>query len=476
MPMPSWTGSPDSRRLPLLGAQLVDAEQLEGPRRGRLVVAGVVGEAGDRRVRELVMLDPVARAQLHRVHAELGGQLVDHALDRERGLRSSRTADGVGRGGVGEHAGAAELVRVHLVDPGEHEHPQQRGAGGDDLQVGAHVREQGHLHAQQRAVLRGCQLQVLDLVAAMVGRHHVLAAGLVPLDGPAEHAGQLQGEDLLAVHLQLAAEAAADVRRDDAQVLLGDPRAEGEHDAEDVGDLRRRPDRHLVAHAHGCGDDRTRLHERRHDPLVHETALDDDVRLGGHLVVSAAEVVDVAGVVGRGVMDERAARGHRIDHVDDGGQRLVLDVDRGDRVLRERGTGREDDGDHVADMPHLVARQRGERWHDRVVRHGPHAQDVGVHVAQARCVIGSHDSRHGERAGQVDLDDAGVRHRAAHQAHVHGARQLDVVGPVRAAVEELRVLLATDRAADRVPGLEDLGHFVPPISSAACCTDLTMLW
>ncbi len=100
----------------LLGAQLVDAEQLERPCRGRLVVAGVVGESGDRRVRELVVLDPVAGPQLHRVHAELGGQLVDHALDRERRLGPSRTADGVGRGGVGEHAGAAELVRVHLVD------------------------------------------------------------------------------------------------------------------------------------------------------------------------------------------------------------------------------------------------------------------------------------------------------------------------------------------------------------------------
>ena len=100
----------------------------------------------------------------------------------------------------------------------------------------------------------------------------------------------------------------------------------------------------------------------------------------------------------------------------------------------------------------------------RVVGDRPHARDAGVQVAQARRVVGRDDVRHGEGGGQVDLGDAGVGHRAAHDAHVQGARELDVVGPVRAAVEELRVLLATDRAADRVSGIEDLGHFVPPIS------------
>ena len=55
----------------LLGAQLVVVEQLLGPGRGRLVVARVVGQAGDGGERELLVLDPVLLPQLQRVHAQL---------------------------------------------------------------------------------------------------------------------------------------------------------------------------------------------------------------------------------------------------------------------------------------------------------------------------------------------------------------------------------------------------------------------
>jgi hypothetical protein len=52
----------------------------------------------------------------------------------------------------------------------------------------------------------------------------VLAARLGPLDRPAELAGDDQREDLLGVDVELGAEAAADVRGDDAQLVLGDAR------------------------------------------------------------------------------------------------------------------------------------------------------------------------------------------------------------------------------------------------------------
>ena len=53
-----------------------------------------------------------------------------------------------------------------------------------------------------------------DLVAAVVADHHVLRARLDPLDGPAQPARGPHREDLLAVDLQLGAEAAADLGRD----------------------------------------------------------------------------------------------------------------------------------------------------------------------------------------------------------------------------------------------------------------------
>ena len=91
----------------LLGAQRVVAEQLLGLGGRGLVVAGVVLQPGDGGERELLVLDPVLLADLQRVHAELGGQLVHQPLDGERRLRPAGAAVGVGPGLVGEDVGTS---------------------------------------------------------------------------------------------------------------------------------------------------------------------------------------------------------------------------------------------------------------------------------------------------------------------------------------------------------------------------------
>ena len=184
------------------------------------------------------MLDPVHLAELHGIHVQLCGELVDDALDGERRLRASGTTDGVGRRGVGEDTDAVELVDGHLVDRRVHEHAQQRDARGDDLQVGTHVGDEIDLEADDLAVLGGGDLDVLDLVATMMGGDHVLTAGLGPLDRTAQVAGDLHRENLLAVALQLATKAATDVGGDDAQGVLRQARDEREEHAQDVRDLR----------------------------------------------------------------------------------------------------------------------------------------------------------------------------------------------------------------------------------------------
>jgi hypothetical protein len=133
-------------------------------------------------------------------------------------------AVGVGRRLGREDAGAGEVVARHLVDGREHERPEHRDARRDELQVGAHVGVQLDLEAEQRAVLAAGDLDVLDLVAAVRRGLVVLAARLGPLDRPAELAGDDQREDLLGVDVELGAEAAADVRGDDAQLVLRDAR------------------------------------------------------------------------------------------------------------------------------------------------------------------------------------------------------------------------------------------------------------
>ena len=102
-PMPSWTGSPASRR------RFCSARSSSYPnislalRGGGLVVAGVVLQPGHRGERELLVLDPVLLADLERVDADLGGELVHHPLDGVRRLGPAGAAVGVGPGLVGEH-------------------------------------------------------------------------------------------------------------------------------------------------------------------------------------------------------------------------------------------------------------------------------------------------------------------------------------------------------------------------------------
>ncbi len=176
----------------LLGPQFVVADQLQRLLGGHLVVAAVVLEAGDRRERELLRLDPVLAAQLQRVHAQFERELVHDPLDGERGLGPAGAAVGVGGHLVGEDPVALEAVGRELVDRREHERAQRRHARGDQPQVGAHVGQQPHLEALDVALAVGGDVDVLDLVAPVVRGHQRLAAGLGPLDRLAEPAGDQQ--------------------------------------------------------------------------------------------------------------------------------------------------------------------------------------------------------------------------------------------------------------------------------------------
>ena len=87
------------------------------------------------------------------------------------------------------------------------------------------------------------------------------------------------------------------------------------------------------------------------------------------------------------------------------------------------------------------------------------------------------DAGHRGRGGRVDRDDASVRDRAADDAHVQRAGQVEVVDEAGLAGEERRVLLAQCRDPEHAgAGAGDRGHRPPPALSAAASTALTMLW
>ena len=177
---------------------------------------------GDRGERELLVLDPVLLADLERVHADLGGELVHQPLDGVRRLGPAGAAVGVGPGLVGQHRLAVELVGGELVDRVEHERAEHRHAATDDRDVGAEVGEQVDLEAGDRAVLgrrpgvsfchwsRPWWAAISDSERVSVYLHRL-----------ADPAGHRPGDPLLGRGLQLAAEAAADVGRDHPDLRLG---------------------------------------------------------------------------------------------------------------------------------------------------------------------------------------------------------------------------------------------------------------
>ena len=405
------------------------------------------------------MLDPVLLAQLQRLATQLGRQLVHDPLDGERGLRPAGATVGVGGGLGGEHVRAGEPVRRELVDRVEHERAEDRDARRHQAQVGTHVGEQVHVQREDGAVPLGRDRDVLDLVAAVVGREQRLRAGLGPLDRLAQLHRRGEDEDLLGGDLQLPAEPAADVRRDDAQLVLGHAGGGGRQGLEDVRDLGRRPHGQLLAG--GIDDHGARLHERRDEPLLAEPAADHD-RVGVVLgrcdrLLRAATGAGVAGVehpvragVGAEVrVQQCGALGERLLHVQDRRQVVVVDDDELGRVAGGRGVAGDHHGDAVTGEVHGVDGQRRRLRGLLVRRDRPGVRQARLGEPEVGGGVDRDDA--GKRAGLVGVDpgDAGMRRGRAHHGQVQHPGQGDVVGPAGAPGDEAGVLLAG-------PGLPEL--------------------
>jgi hypothetical protein len=288
--------------------------------------------------------------------------------------------------------------------------------------------------------------------------------------------------------------------------VLGDAGDERQHDPQDVRDLGGRVDRELVGGGDRRDDDPARLHRVGDQPLLDVAAVEDDLRgrLGGG-VVAAGERPEEALVRPGGRVDQRGAVGEGGLHVENGRQRLVVDVDVLQRVGRDVAVPGHDDGDGVAGVADLVDGDRRVVGVDHVGGDRPGAGQAAELLGEVGAAERGDDTGPLERGRDVDPADPGVRHRAAQDRQVHHAGQGDVVGPVGLAGEQLGVLLAAPAAAQlgravrgaQLAGLGDLlgdhagveflGHAMPPaslnapgfagsprISAAAASTDRTM--
>ena len=152
------------------------------------------------------------------------------------------------------------------------------------------------------------------------------------------------------------------------------------------------------------------------------------------------------------------------------GQRLVLDVDQLERVVRRVLVGRDHERDLLALEPDLVSGEHGLRVvGDR--RHPREPERLEVLGGDDRGDVGVR-----ERPRGVDRDDPRVRVRAAEHGAVDHPRQADVVEVGALAADEARVLLPLQPAeADRALGrgareVLDGRHAQTPCFAVASCS------
>ena len=388
--------------LDLLPPQAGVVDHVHGLLQRAPIVPAVVLPAQRRLVGELLGLDEVLHPELGRVDLQLMRHEVDHALDRVHGLGHAE------RAAVGD--AARRLVRVGAVhlDVGGLE---VVGAGADVEEPGRELRRVGggvgvavvgqRLDSErgERAVLARRQLGGDVVVAGEGIRLEVLHAVLDPLHRLAgEHRGGHR-DDVARIDRHLAAEAAADVRRDDPDLVLGQADVAGhqrEHRADGVRRLRGHPHRELLVDLVEARDAAARLDRSDVDARQVDVFLDRDRGLGegavGGGLVAPLPVPDVVVLLVLLVGPQhRCARHERLARIDDHRQRVVLDLHRGDAV----GGGVAAGGQHGGDFLRLV-HDFLDRQHHLGVRH-ERRHPVQVVLGQVLARDDRQHAGHGQR-------------------------------------------------------------------------------
>jgi hypothetical protein len=247
-------------------------------------------------------------------------------------------------------------------DPRQHDAPRHIGAGlVDELTA----------HAEDPGVCIDCDFHVPVLIALLVRGQKILAPVLDPFHGPSEpHRG---GSDVhvLGIERTFGPEAAADVRRLHAHLVVADLE-HFEHAALDaVRALRRHMHRQRIGERFVGGDCAAALDEKRAAAMLIDLLAEDVLRSGENAIGVADFHWKARGDVGvASCMCQRRIGfdgGATIIH---GGQRLVFDFHELRCVLGNIAALRDDARDRLACIARLIfdERIRHVRLLDRGVR------------------------------------------------------------------------------------------------------------
>ena len=311
-------------------------------------------------------------AETNRVHAQLLRHLVHRDLERHHARRFAGRAHRIGFGqvehremGLGQPV-VAGVEQLRLVGR------SFRAAAGQVARPRL-VRDRGDLAGLIRA-----DADALDRRRSVGGVVHQLRPGERNLDRPPRRLRRERRHDRVGAHPQFSAEPAADIRRDDADLLLGDQQR--------LAHVAHRPSDHLVA-----GPQRQ---------FVAVPRRDGGVRLHHHVAL-----------VGRGIggveLHRRAGEGAR--EVTARGLHLVALGDR--RAVLDRlqlvlalGAGIID-ADALGGVARLLERL-GDDDRDRLIvmfdlRPGEHRRGMRLGLAELAGVLVGHDRQHAGRALRI---------------------------------------------------------------------------
>ncbi len=434
--------------LRLARAHRVVAHGLDGHAEGLGVVATVEMALGNVVERHLVRLHQALEAEFVRIAADLARERVQGHFQREADACAGDTTVRQDRRLVGRHridlaAVVREIVEARQdgTDLAGLETGRKRIGG-----VGTGIDRRLAIEGQQASVRVGIGGQDVVVLAAVRVGGEVFAPILQPTQRPAQLARRKTERHFLGQQNALVAEPAADIGRNDAHLLFREPQAFGQPRAHDVGLLAGRGEHQLAFARIPFGDDAAAFHR------AHDLARGDEFlchQIGG-LGLRGLEVhIDKGGeieIVAPMLVHEHAFGPASCTHIDDGRQRLELDVDLGCHVLgfgpRLGGT----QGDEFAHVAHLAGCQgrlhgRLEAWKRRIGANGLHAlQVVGDQHAIA------------DGIGDADGFDAGMRDGAAEESHLQHAGDLYVAHVLAAATHIAIIFLARHRRTDALPG------------------------
>ena len=450
-----------------IGERLVVREllELDARRAGRRI--GVVG-------------NEVAAAQLQRVHADARRRKLDQAL---RDVGRDRMADCAVLAHhvlvLEHHAGKRAVVRAGVGAADEVDDLVRLDAAGARIDgVGADAREIVDLERGDGAGAGYSDLGLDAVIAGMdVGDEALQAIG-DELDGAAQQLRQRRRRHLVGIGVDLDAERAADVLGQHAHLVLGQPEVLGEQVLHHVRRLGALMDGEALLSRIPVGDDGARLVGDAGMAAEHEGRLDDFVGRGEAPVGIARLVAALEGeVVAERRMDHRRAGLERGLGIGDGGELLVIDNNKRAGILGLCPAPRDDRGDRLALPAGAVDCDRVLRRRLDALQMREHADPGCDHLRKLGAGDDRDHARRGFRRNSVELEDAGMRVRRAHEGDVHHARQHDVADILAAALDEPAEVGARHGAPDiGVRAIERGqcgGHVVGHRPARVCATAAT---